>query len=116
VQLHVLAIGHVGDVAAEALTRPRDRPELVGGHRPAVDADAHHEELVLELLGLGAAGAVARHALRALRVQPPPRMRLRRSCLPIERKPPGAKMRSMRSRTLRPSSSFLICSAGFSGS
>ena len=44
------------------------------------------------------------------------RMRLRRSCLPIDRKPPGAKMRSMRSRTLSPSSSFLICSAGFRGS
>ncbi len=44
------------------------------------------------------------------------RSRERRSCLPIERNPPGAKIRSIRSRTFRPSSSFLICSAVLSGS
>ena len=72
VQLHVLTVGDVGDVTAVALAHPRDRPQLLGGHRPAVDPDPQHEELVLELLGFGAAGALARHALLALGVEPPP--------------------------------------------
>ncbi len=72
VQLHVLPVGDVGDVAPEPLARPRDRAELLARHPPAVDPDPHHEELVLELLGLGRARALARHALLALRVQAVP--------------------------------------------
>ena len=48
--------------------------------------------------------------------RPHQRIRLRRSCLPIERNPPGAKIRSIRSRTSSGSASFLICSAPFNGS
>ena len=72
VELHVLPIRHVRDVAPVRLARPRDRAELIGGEPAAVDPDPHHEELVLELLGLGAAGPLAGHALLPLRVEAPP--------------------------------------------
>ena len=72
VQLHVLPVGDVGDVAPEPLARPRDRAQLLARHAAAVDPDPHHEELVLELLGLGRAGALAGHALLALRVEAVP--------------------------------------------
>ena len=71
-ELDVLPVRHVGDVAAVRLARPGDRAELLGGETPAVDPDPQHEELVLELLGLGAPGSLAGHALLPLRVEAPP--------------------------------------------
>ena len=72
VQLHVLPVRDVGDVASEALARPCDGAQLLARQAPAVDPDPHHEELVLELLRLRGAGALAGHALLTLRVQPVP--------------------------------------------
>ena len=72
VQLDVLAVGDVGDVASEPLARPRDRAQLLAREAPAVDADPHHEELVLQLLRLRRARAFSRNPLLALRVQPVP--------------------------------------------
>ena len=77
VQLHVLPVGHVGDVAAELGADPADHAELLGRQLPAVDADAQHEERVLELLGLQQGGLAARDARGALGVEahpahPPP--------------------------------------------
>ena len=72
VQLHVLPVGDVGDVAPEPLARPGDRAELVARQPAAVDADPHHEELVLELLGFGRARPLAGDALLALRVEAVP--------------------------------------------
>jgi hypothetical protein len=71
-ELYVLSVRDVGDVTPEPFARPRDRAELVARHLAAVDPDAHHEELVLELFGLRRTGALARHALFALRVQAVP--------------------------------------------
>ncbi len=72
VQLHVLAVGDVGDVAPEPLRCPRDRAELLAAQPSAVHPDPHHEELVLELLRLGAPRALTGNALFPLRVEAPP--------------------------------------------
>ncbi len=72
VQLHVLPVGDVGDVASEPLARPGDRAELVARQPAAVDADPHHEELVLELLGFRRARPLTGDALLALRVEAVP--------------------------------------------
>ena len=49
-----------------------DDAQLLAGQRAAVDADAHHEELVLELLGLQRGGLAAGDARAALGVQAVP--------------------------------------------
>ena len=73
VQLDVLPVGDVGGVAAEvgarspAITRACS---LVQG--AAVAADAHHEELVVELLERQRRGLAAGDPGLALRVEPPP--------------------------------------------
>ena len=116
VQLHVLPVRDVGDVAAVALARPRDRAELLGAHPPAVDPDPHHEELVLELLRLRAARSVAGDALGALRVETPPTQPVPQILLADRAEPAGAKIRSTRSRTSSGADSFFTCSAALSGS
>ena len=116
VQLHVLPVGDVGDVASEALARPRDRAQLLAVRRPP--------SIRIRIMknssssSSGSAEPVRSPGTPCLRCvySPYQRSRERRSCLPIERNPPGAKIRSIRSRTFRPSSSFLICSAVLSGS
>src|SRR4051794_8450931 len=72
VELNVLTIGDIGQVAAVSLGCPGDRAELLGAHAATVDPDPHHEELVLELLRLRGAGPFARDILPALRIQAPP--------------------------------------------
>ncbi len=67
-QLHVLTIRDVGEVAAVGLARPGDRAKLLGGEPSAVDPDPHHEELVLELIGLRTPGPLAGDALLPLGV------------------------------------------------
>ena len=72
VQLHVLPVGDVRHVAPEPLRCPRDRAELLAAQPSAVHPDPHHEELVLELLRLGAPRALTGNALLPLRVEAPP--------------------------------------------
>jgi hypothetical protein len=116
VQLHILPVRDVGDVASEALARPRDRRTCSLVRRPP--------SMRIRIMknssssSSGSADPVRSPGTPCLRCvySPYHRKRERRSCLPIERNPPGAKIRSMRSRTFRPSSSFLICSAVLSGS
>src|SRR3954466_1896694 len=72
VELDVLTVRDIGDVAAVTLGCPGDRAELLGAHAATVDPDPHHEELVLELLRLRGAGPLARDVLPALRIQAPP--------------------------------------------
>ena len=71
VQLDVLAVGQVGGVAAELGRDAGDDAQLLGGQLAAVDADAQHEVLVLELVRLEGRGAAAVDAGLALRVQAP---------------------------------------------
>src|SRR6185369_13770198 len=72
VQLDVLPVGDVSNVAAELGRDGRDRRELLAAQRAAVDPYAKHEVAVLELLRLERRGAAARDAGRALRVEPQP--------------------------------------------
>src|SRR5579864_7553209 len=72
VQLDVLAVGDICDVAAEALRYVCDRAQLLGRQQATGDAHAEHEELVFELLRLGRSGGSGRNAVTALRVQAPP--------------------------------------------
>ncbi len=72
VQLHVLPVGDVGGVAGVRRADLADRAELLGGELAAVDADPHHEELGVELLGLEGAGLAAVEAGLALGVEPHP--------------------------------------------
>ena len=71
VQLDVLAVGEVGGVAAELGRDAGDDAQLLGGELAAVDADAQHEVLVLELVRLEGRGAAAVDAGLALRVEAP---------------------------------------------
>src|SRR3954449_7858514 len=72
VELNVLAVRDVGQVAAVTLGGPGDRSELLGAHAATVDPDPHHEELVLQLLRLRGAGPLAGDVLPALGVKTPP--------------------------------------------
>src|ERR687897_1346471 len=72
VQLEVLAVGHVGRVAGIRGRDVGDDAQLVGAQLPAVDADPHHEVLVVELVGLEHGGASPRHSRTALGVDAPP--------------------------------------------
>ena len=59
VQLDVLPVGDVGGVAGEVAGDLADDAQLLGGQRAAVDADAEHEVLVLELVRLERGGLAA---------------------------------------------------------
>src|SRR3954470_10042189 len=72
VELDVLTVRDIGEVAAVPLGSPGDRAELLGAHTATVDPDPHHEELVLELLRLRGAGPLSRDVLPALGVEAPP--------------------------------------------
>ncbi|MDF9807549.1 hypothetical protein M2436_006096 [Streptomyces sp. HB372] len=72
VVLHVLPVGEVGGAARELLGDLPDHPQLLGGQPPAVDADAQHEVLVVQLLRLQHGRLAAVDAGLALGVQPPP--------------------------------------------
>ena len=72
VQLDVLPVGDVGGVAGVAGGDVRDDPQLLGGELATVDADAQHEELVVELMGLEHCGTSAGDSRAALGVQTPP--------------------------------------------
>jgi hypothetical protein len=72
VQLDVLPVGHVGGVAAEGRRDVGDRAQLRHGQLPAVDPDAEHEVLVVELVRLEHAGLAAVDAGPALGVEAPP--------------------------------------------
>ena len=52
VQLEVLPVGHVAGVPRVRRGDLGDGAQLLGGELPAVDADPHHEELVVELVRL----------------------------------------------------------------
>ena len=71
VQLDVLAVGQVSGVAPELGGDAGDDPQLLGRELAAVDADAQHEELVLELVRLEARGAASVDPRLALGVQAP---------------------------------------------
>jgi hypothetical protein len=72
VVLDVLAVGDVGRVARVGLRHLADDRELLGRDRAAVDADAEHEVLVVELLRLERGGAAAVDAGLALGVEAVP--------------------------------------------
>src|SRR5699024_9753521 len=72
VELDVLTVRDVGGAAGEVVRDVRDRPQLFGGEFAAVDADAHHQILVLELMGLEGRRATAVDSGFALSVQAPP--------------------------------------------
>ena len=71
-QLDVLPVGDVGDVAAVRRGELADRAQLLAGQLPAVDADAQHEVRRLELLRLQDRRLAAGDAVGALRVEPEP--------------------------------------------
>src|SRR5699024_11247148 len=62
----------VGGVAGELGRHPGDHAQLLGGQRAAVDAHAHHEVLVLELVGGELGRPRALDPLLALGVQAHP--------------------------------------------
>ena len=72
VQLDVLPVGDVGGVAGELDRDLADHPQLLGGQCAAVDADAQHEVLVVELPRLERGGLAAVDAGAALGVEPVP--------------------------------------------
>ena len=72
VQLHVLPVGDVGGVAGKFDRNLADDPQLLGGQRAAIDADAQHEVLVIELPRLERRGLAAVDAGSALGIQPVP--------------------------------------------
>ena len=88
-----------------------------GGQLAAVDADPHHEELVLQLLRLQHRGATAVDAGRALGVQPPPAHPPPQvaGVDAVESGVAVAGFDPLRGQC-RPSSSFFIRSLTFSGS
>ncbi len=72
VVLHVLAVGEVGGAARELLGDLADDAELLGGQPAAVDADAQHEVLVVQLFRLQDRGLAAVDPGLALGVEAPP--------------------------------------------
>ena len=72
VELDVLPVGDVGDVAAVLLGDAADRAQLARAELAARNADPHHEVAVLDLLVFEHAGLAARDAWPALGVQAPP--------------------------------------------
>ena len=72
VELDVLPVGDVGGVPGVLLADLAERPHRGGGQQPAVGADPHHEELVVELLLLEHRGLAAVEAGGALGVEPHP--------------------------------------------
>src|SRR3954469_7233038 len=68
VQLHVLPVGDVSDVAAELPGDAGDDPQLVAGQRTAGDTHPEHEVLVVEILRFEDRGLAAVDALTALGV------------------------------------------------
>ena len=70
--LDVLPVGDVGGAAGELLRNLADDAQLLGGEPPAVDADAQHEVLVVQLLRLQDRGLAAVDPGLALGVQAPP--------------------------------------------
>ena len=72
VVLDVLPVGDVGGVAGEVGGDRAEDAQLLGAEQGAVDADAQHEVLVVELLRLQRAGLAAVEPGLALRVEAPP--------------------------------------------
>ena len=72
VVLDVVAVGDVGRTTCEIGGDAREHPQLLAGELPAVDAHAHHEVLVVELLGRQRRRLAAVDALLALGVQAHP--------------------------------------------
>jgi hypothetical protein len=72
VVLHVLPVREVGRAARELLRDLADHPQLLGREPAAVDTDAQHEVLVVQLLRLQDRGLAAIDPGLALGVQPPP--------------------------------------------
>ena len=72
VELHVLPVGDVGQVPPVLLGDARHRAQLLRGELPARDADADHEELVLDLGVLQRPGLAPADPRAALGVQAPP--------------------------------------------
>src|SRR5699024_2343602 len=72
VELDVLTVRDVSGAAGEVVRDVRERAQLFGGEFAAVDADAHHQILVLELMGLEGRRAAAVDSGCALRVAAPP--------------------------------------------
>ena len=70
--LDVLPVGDVGGAAGELLRDLADDPQLLGGQPAAVDPDAQHEVLVVQLLRLQDRGLAAVDPGLALGVQAPP--------------------------------------------
>ena len=72
VQLDVLPVGDVGGVAGVVARDLADDPQLLGREGAAVDPDAEHEVLVLELVRLERGGLAAVDPGLALGVEAPP--------------------------------------------
>lgn len=72
VELDVVPVGDVRTAASEVRGDAGDDAQLLGGELTAVDADAHHEELGVELLGRQRGRRAAVDALAALGVEPHP--------------------------------------------
>src|SRR5207248_10398648 len=68
----VLPVGHVGGVPGVPLRDVRDRPQLGQVELPAVDPDAEHEVLVVQLLRFEDGRAAAVDPGPALGVEPVP--------------------------------------------
>ena len=71
-ELHVLPVSDIGQVAAVLLGNTGDRPQLVGFQLAARDPHPHHEVRVLDLGVLERTGLAAADAGLALGVQAPP--------------------------------------------
>src|SRR5699024_1294548 len=72
VELDVLTVRDIGGAAGEVVRDVGDRAQLFGGELAAVDAVAHHQGLVRELMGLKCGRAAAVDSGPALSVQTPP--------------------------------------------
>ena len=117
VELHVLPVGDVGEVAAVLLGDPGDRAQLVGAQLAARDTHPHHEVGVLDLGVLERAGLAAADAGAPLGVQAPPAEPAAQVGRVDRVEALAARICvTIRSLTFSPASSFLNLSAAFSGS
>ena len=71
-QLDVLPVGHIGGIPREIHRDLTDDPQLFGRQRAAVDADAQHEVLIVQLPRLERRGLATIDTGSALGVEPVP--------------------------------------------
>ena len=116
VQLDVLPVGHIGGIPREIHRDLTDDPQLFGRQRAAVDADAQHEVLIVQLPRLERRSLATIDTGSALGVEPVP-PEATTEVIGIDGSETALRIDvSIRARTLSGLSSFLDCSLGLRGS